>query len=216
MKTEYQENCFVSHELVKQMLAHPSVQEKLKDLHAIFFEPTAGEGAFLAEILQQKLNYVNQAVSSRGSHWQYNILWALMSIYGIEYLPESLAFARSSMKEVFLQNYQDKTGRTLAETSDLYKSMQKVLELNIVQGNALARKNNENQWIVLQDWRKDVRKNFKRMVTRVPFYYDSLFKNPYRRQDDIDLFEYGFSADAPLKTYRTVNVMEIWKEEAIV
>ncbi|WP_288646156.1 hypothetical protein [uncultured Pediococcus sp.] len=46
--------------MVKKMLSEPSIQEKLHDLHATFFEPSAGEAAFLKEILHQKLDYVDQ------------------------------------------------------------------------------------------------------------------------------------------------------------
>ena len=58
--------------MVKKMLAEPSIQEKLHDLHATFFEPSAGEGAFLKEILHQKLNYVDQI--SNKTTWKNNAL----------------------------------------------------------------------------------------------------------------------------------------------
>ena len=58
--------------MVKQMLAEPSIQSKLNDIHATFFEPSAGEGAFLKEILHQKLNYVDHI--SNKSNWKNNKL----------------------------------------------------------------------------------------------------------------------------------------------
>ena len=39
--------------MVKKMLSYPEIQEKLQDMHATFLEPSAGEGAFLTEILRQ-------------------------------------------------------------------------------------------------------------------------------------------------------------------
>lgn len=199
--------------LVQQMLEYPAMQEKLRDMHATFLEPAAGEGAFLTAILWQKLQYVNQSPASRGEHWQYNTLWALMSIYGIEYLPDNLAIARQRMAATFMGNYRDKTGRDLSRNSDLYRSMRKILHLNLVQGNTLTRKNALGDWIVLQEWEHDDRKNHKRLVTRKPFYYDSLFPDPYRVEGEFDLFNFGGQDDAPLRQYKQVNVLEIWKEE---
>lgn len=69
--------------MVEKMLSEPTIQEKLNDLHATFLEPSAGEGAFLKEILHQKLNYVDEI--SNKTNWKENALWALMSIYGIGY-----------------------------------------------------------------------------------------------------------------------------------
>ena len=42
--------------MVQKMLAEPAIQEKIKDIHATFLEPSAGEGAFLVEIIHQRLS----------------------------------------------------------------------------------------------------------------------------------------------------------------
>ena len=89
--------------MVKKMLSEPSIQEKLHDLHATFFEPSAGEGAFLKEILHQKLDYVDQI--SNKSSWKNNALWALMSIYAIELLEDNLVKAKRTMLDVFINHY---------------------------------------------------------------------------------------------------------------
>lgn len=60
--------------MVQKMLAEPAIQAKLQDLHATFLEPSAGEGAFLVEILHQKLNYVDQTASK--TNWPKQALWA--------------------------------------------------------------------------------------------------------------------------------------------
>lgn len=90
--------------MVKKMLSEPSIQEKLHNLHATFFEPSAGEGAFLKEILQQKLDHVDQ--TSDKSTWERNALWALMSIYAIELLEDNLIKAKQAMMDVFINCYQ--------------------------------------------------------------------------------------------------------------
>ncbi|MEB3364734.1 hypothetical protein SDC49_17830 [Lactobacillus sp. R2/2] len=114
------------------MLAEPSIQEKLHDLHATFFEPSAGEGAFLKEILLQKLDYVDQI--SNKSTWKNNALWALMSIYAIELLEDNLIKAKQSMMDIFINRYQVFIQNELDFNSDVYKSARYIINVNIVQG----------------------------------------------------------------------------------
>ena len=46
---------FTPNWMVKLMLSNPPIKAKLADVHATFFEPSAGVGAFLMEILRQKV-----------------------------------------------------------------------------------------------------------------------------------------------------------------
>ena len=119
--------------MVEKMLAEPGIQVKLQDLHATFLEPSAGEGAFLTEILRQKLLWVNQMTPpvvhelEQLTRWKRNTLWALMSIYGIEYLADNLAKARENMLAVFCENYQQQRKRKLGRESELYRSARLVI-----------------------------------------------------------------------------------------
>lgn len=160
--------------MVEKMLAEPSIQEKLHDLHATFFEPSAGEGAFLKEILHQKLGYVDQI--SNKTTWKNNSLWALMSIYAIELLADNLIKAKRVMMDVFINHYQVFMQKTLSGNSDLYKSAKYVIDVNIVQGNSLTFKNSENKLVEFREWIPLGNK-----VTWQMFTYKSLFNN-----DDID------------------------------
>lgn len=195
--------------MVKKMLSYPEIQEKLQDMHATFLEPSAGEGAFLTEILRQKLTYVNRNPASRGGHWQYNTLWALMSIYGIEFLEDNLKIARANMLQVFGENYREKTGRELAEDSDLYRSARTIIQWNIVQGNTLTHKKNDGSWIMLNQWIQGGPKH-RRSVIRRPFSFDSLF--PSEEDTMGDLFGEQEISDEP-KEFRIRTILRMWEEE---
>lgn len=160
--------------MVQKMLAEPAIHEKLHNLHATFFEPSAGEGAFLKEILHQKLGYVDQ-ISSKTT-WKNNALWALMSIYAIELLEDNLIKAKRAMLEVFINHYQAFMQKELSSNTDLYKSAKYVIDVNIVQGNTLTFKNSEDKLIEFKEWIPSENK-----VTQNTFTYKSLFNN-----DDID------------------------------
>lgn len=166
--------------MVKKMLSEPAIQEKLHDLHATFFEPSTGEGAFLKEILHQKLGYVDQI--SNKSTWKNNALWVLMSIYGIELLEDNLIKAKRAMMDVFINHYQAFMQKVLSRNTDLYKAAKYVIEVNIVQGNTLTYKNSKNTLIEFNEWIPLGEK-----VSRRTFTYKSLFNN--NDIDDVDASE---------------------------
>lgn len=195
--------------MVDRMLAEPSIQKKIHTLHATFFEPSAGEGAFLKEILHQKLNYVDQI--SNKANWKDNALWALMSIYAIELLRDNLVKARSAMLEIFVNHYQACNQKKLSNKTDLFKSARFVIEANIVQGNTLTYLNDEGKLIELSDWQSmDDNK-----VLRSPFTYKSLCNNG--DNDDMNTSEGQLSLfdelDSKEKTYSPIIVTKVYKEE---
>lgn len=194
--------------MVEKMLAEPSIQEKIYDLHATFLEPSAGEGAFLKEILHQKLNYVDQ-ISNKTS-WKNNALWALMSIYGIELLTDNLTKARGAMLEILVNHYQAFYQKKLGQNTDLYKSAKLVIQTNIVQGNTLTYKNKLDQLIEFSKWEPE-----GKLVKRETFTYKSLFNNG--DIDDVNASERQLSLfdelDDEKSEYAACEVTKVYKEE---
>lgn len=195
--------------MVEKMLAEPSIQEKIHNLHATFLEPSAGEGAFLKEILHQKLNYVDQI--SNKTNWKENALWALMSIYAIELLRDNLAKARTTMLEIFINHYQTFTQKELSNKTDLFKSAKFVIETNIVQGNTLTYLNDKGKLIEFSNWQSSE----DNKVLRLPFTYKSLFNND--DIDDVDANEGQLSLfdelDNKEESYSPTIVTKVYKQE---
>lgn len=138
--------------MVKKMLSEPAIQENIKDIRATFFEPSVGEGAFVTEILHQKLNHVDE-ISSKGD-WVENSLWVVASIYGIELLTDNLIMAKQNLVNVLIEHYQNFYQKELSKNTDLYKSARYIIDNNIVQGNALTQLNNSNELVVFSEWEK--------------------------------------------------------------
>ena len=149
--------------IVKKMLSEPSIQNKLHDIHATFLEPSVGEGAFITEILHQKLTYVDEI--SNKSNWIKNTLWVIASIYGIELLDDNLIIAKQNLVEVLSQHYQNFYQKKLSKNTDLYKSARYIIDNNIVQGNALTQLNNSNGLVVFSEWEKRGDKVSQRQFT---------------------------------------------------
>ncbi|MDO4679778.1 MAG: methylase [Aerococcus sp.] len=194
--------------MVQKMLAEPAIQEKLQDIHATFLEPSAGEGAFLVEILHQKLNHVDQTSSK--TRWPENALWALMSIYGIELLHDNLNQARAAMMSVATSHYQAIMQKPLNIRSDFYKAAQYVIGVNIVQGNTLEYTTEEGQPITLSHWWPvDTH-----TVQRELFTYQSLFKTD--GNDEIGIPEGQmslFEAHDYNPHYAPCKVTKVYREE---
>lgn len=127
---------FTPNWMVKKMLSEPEIQLKLQDTQATFLEPSVGEGAFLKEILHQKLGHVDD--TSNKSNWTENTLWVLTSIYGIELLTDNLVKAKQQMMKVLIEHYQTFYQKKISSNTDFYKSASFIIDNNIVQGNTLT------------------------------------------------------------------------------
>jgi hypothetical protein len=62
-----------------------------------FLEPACGHGNFLVEILRRKLAYVTTSRYGTGERFEYRVLRALSSIYGIDISPDNVSDARDRM-----------------------------------------------------------------------------------------------------------------------
>ena len=158
--------------MVKKMLSEPTIQAKIKDIRATFFEPSVGEGAFVTEILHQKLNHVDEI--SNKSDWVENSLWVVASIYGIELLTDNLIMAKQNLVNVLIEHYQNFYQKELSKNTDLYKSARYIIDNNIVQGNALTYLNNSNELIIFSEWDKREDK-----VRQLQFTFKSLVEHNF-------------------------------------
>lgn len=209
--------------VVDKMIALPGIKEKTEDVFATFLEPSAGEGAFLLAIEDIKLRFVTDNHS--GDSWNTYALWALSSIYGIEFLEDNLAAARQNMLELFLDYYEAARGAPLSKQSDLYKSARTIIRANVVQGNTLTHKNNSGEEIVFSRW-KPV-EGSPGQVRRTTFSYSSLFGDDDISKsgvqlslfDELGQFEFdGMNAEGKpandwQECFAIIDIELIWKEE---
>ncbi|WP_324253447.1 Eco57I restriction-modification methylase domain-containing protein [Ligilactobacillus salivarius] len=170
---------FTPNWMVKKMLSEPEIQLKLQDVQATFLEPSVGEGAFLKEILHQKLGYIDD--TSNKSNWTEKALWVLTSIYGIELLTDNLVKAKQQMMKVLIEHYQTFYQKKISSNTDFYKSASFIIDNNIVQGNTLTYLNDSDNLIMFSKW-----KRVGDEVSQLQFTYKSLLGD---EEDQLDLFE---------------------------
>ncbi len=209
--------------VIDKMIAIPGIKEKTEDIYATFLEPSAGEGAFLLAIEDMKLRFI--ADNYNIDKWDLFALWALSSIYGIEFLEDNLAIARQNMLELFVNYYETIHKVQVSEQSNIYKSAKTIIWANVVQGDTLTRKNLLGEYIIFSHWERVSDTLCK--VRRKPFTYSSLLAD--ERQDDngaqISLFEteeqlgngtlFNCDNEVPpqLHRYAIVDIEQAWREE---
>lgn len=201
--------------VVDKMIAIPGIKEKAEDVFATFLEPSAGEGAFLLAIEDIKLRFVTDNHS--GDSWNTYALWALSSIYGIEFLEDNLAVARQNMFKLFLDYYETARGAPLSKQSDLYKSARTIIQTNVIQGDTLTHKNNSGEEIVLSRW-KSV-EGSPGQVRRITFSYSSLFGDDDISKSGVQLSLFDElngheeAADSRQECFALIDIELVWKEE---
>lgn len=116
--------------LVEAML--DLVKDESERIDSRFLEPACGAGNFLVSVLKRKLATVHARYGKSVFERRHQALLALMSIYGIELLPDNVAECRENLLVVVGEYLEIEPGATW------HLAAANVLEVNIVHGNALS------------------------------------------------------------------------------
>ncbi|HHT72942.1 MAG TPA: methylase [Firmicutes bacterium] len=145
---------FTPSHIVKKMLDVPSISEACEDLTATFFEPGAGEGAFLVEVLKRKLRTVEKHHSDTLERYENYSLLVLSTLYGIELLEDNTKICVMELYRVFYDSYlkQLKKHSRRAKSSVLY-SAELIIAANIVQGDFLTKQSPGGTPVVFSEWK---------------------------------------------------------------
>lgn len=168
--------------MVQKMLDTPGIREKTEDIYATFLEPSAGDGNFLEAILERKLSAVTRNYDKK--NWKTKSLFALSSIYGIEYLEDNLEVARARMFLCYLDWYEDSFGERLSSNTDIYKSAHYLIKKNIVRGNTLTKRHpDSNELIMFSEWKRV--KGYPSLVEEKRFAFAELFGEKIDGEDKV-------------------------------
>lgn len=126
--------------MVDLMLNIPEVQEATESIDSTFLEPAAGDGNFLVALLIRKLAAVSNLYSQEIEQCKLESLWALASIYGIEFLEDNHYRAQERMLTTYTDWWNKTVGSALDSQNDFYLSAKFLIEKNIVRGDTLEQK----------------------------------------------------------------------------
>lgn len=139
--------------VVEKMLDQPEIAAKVNDLAATFLEPSAGEGAFLVEILKRKMA-VAAKVSDNAKQFGDNALLALSTLYGIELMEDNVEMLVMNMVSTFDRNYYLTAAEQFDAVADhrVLKSAKTIIKANMAQGDTLKGIDAEGRPIVFSEW----------------------------------------------------------------
>lgn len=112
------------------------VKEETERIDSRFLEPACGDGNFLVEILNRKLDVVKKKYKKSPLDYEKNAVLAISSIYGVDILIDNVLACRERLFRIW-----DKAYKSVCKNdcNDLTRDAVKfILEKNIVCGNALT------------------------------------------------------------------------------
>lgn len=213
---------FTPKRIVDLMLDQPEIQAKINDLQATFFEPSAGEGAFLVELLKRKLKVaMNKSASAKS--FNNKSLLALSTLYGIELLEDNVEMLAMNMITTFNMEY----SRIIKEKFDskanqhVFDSAKVILQANMVQGNTLEKTTSDDLPIIFSEWKSELGNK----VQRTEYTFESIINQSgptgtvQGATEEMDLFaDTGFFKDSKkeeseMKQYAICSWTNIYKQK---
>ena len=126
--------------LVEEMLN--LVTDESKRIDSRFLESACGSGNFLQQILIRKFAAVELRYGKSDFDRNHYALLGLMCMYGIELLADNIKECRANLLQIFSEYL------NVDENSHLFLAGSYVLGENIVHGNALTMRNNNDSPIL--------------------------------------------------------------------
>lgn len=134
-----------------------------------FFEPAAGDGNFLVAILERKLRAIEERYAK--SDWALESLFALASVYGVEFLDDNLVAAKANLLGVFIR-FHEKNLTAVGPRTNLRRAAGFLVDSNIRRGNTLTGQGPAGDDLELSWWHRT--SEGSAIVQREPFTLASL------------------------------------------
>jgi hypothetical protein len=182
--------------LVERMLDLVSPEAGRIDSRVL--EPACGSGNFLVSVLRRKLETVQAKFGKGNFEADHFALLGLMSIYGIELLPDNAQECRDNLLQIVVTWLEADAGGEWAG------ACRKVLAANIVQGDAIAMATPTGGRLTFPEWGYLGRGRYQRRDFRLEVLAQrsSIEGTLFENLDESDLF-------MPVKVYEPMKVSEI-------
>jgi len=176
------------------------VKNETERIDSRFLEPACGSGNFLVQILRRKLAAVEIKFGKSDFEKHHYSLLALMSIYGIELLPDNIVECRKNVLEILVEYLK------LNKSDDLCCAASYVLSQNLVHGDALTMRNDNGQPITFAEWGYLGKGKFQRR----DFRFDVLTgSSAFSAEDSLFAHLGKHEIFTPTKTYPPMTIGEI-------
>jgi len=182
------------------------VKQETERLDSRFLEPACGDGNFLIEVLNRKLEVLVKSFKKNQYEFEKNAVVVLGSIYGIDILEDNAQIARDRLYSKFNEVYQKLFKDSI--NSNLLQSIKFIIENNILHGDALTLKQvDSDKPVIFPEWgafnNKIKRRDFTLadLISYSPFEKGTLFSD---LGDEVNIPE-------PIKEYPLVNFDKVFE-----
>lgn len=156
-----------------------------------FFEPAAGSGNFLEEILRRKIAFVTVDRYQSPLQYEHRLLRALASIYAVDIDPENVEESKSRLRALLISHL-DNELNTKNISAGFVSAVEAILGTNVVLANTLTDLNSiewvdyhaspngtfTREWSTVSDKSGQLDLFAVPKVDRVPVHYTLLLDNP--------------------------------------
>ena len=158
------------------------VNTETSRLDSRFLEPACGDGNFLTEVLNSKLDILKKNYSKNQYEFEKFSIQIFTSIYGIDILEDNIISARERLFNQYFDLYNKKFKSNINQK--LLDCIKYILKLNLVHADALSLKKVKNdKFIIFSEWslvndkmkRRDF--EFKNLIDYAPFEKGTLFSD---------------------------------------
>lgn len=185
------------------------VKDETESISSRFLEPACGNGNFLAEVLNRKLSTVAiKYQTTYHDEWQYQTLWAVSSLYGIDILEDNAQECRARLLNLVEAHYNTHIATKRRNPAFLH-TIGYVLKCNIVWGDALSFKNPVTQkLIILPEW------SFigNLLVHRRDYQFDFLVTGSHQ-YTLFDEKNEPVNIDKEIKSYKPIHYLKLGAHE---
>jgi hypothetical protein len=182
------------------------VKDETERIDSRFLEPACGSGNFMVQILRRKLAAVELKYGKSDFEQRHYALLALMCIYGIELLADNISECRANILEIFAEYLH------LDEADDLYRAASYVLSQNLVHGDALTMRTQDDRAITFAEWGYLGKGKFQRR----DFHLDTLtLSSTFSAEGSLFAHLGKHEIFMPMKTYPPMMVSELAATEPI-
>lgn len=178
------------------------VQGESERIDSRVLEPACGSGNFLVPVLTRKLLTVEARHGKSEFEKRHYALFALMCTYGIELLEDNAAECRENLGALFNAYV------GVGEDDEWARAARTVLEVNIVQGDALTMTTPAGRPITFAEWGYLGKGKYQRR----DFRYDELTKRSEWETEGSLFADFGEDLFAPEITHPTMTIRDLAKQ----
>ena len=176
------------------------VKGETERIDSRFLEPACGDGNFLVEILKRKLASVEHKYGNSEFERQHFALFALMCLYAIELLSDNISDCRAKLLGIFSEYLK------IDPANDVYRAGFYVLSQNLVHGDAMKMRTQDDQAIIFAEWGYLGKGRYQRRDFRL----DSLTQSSDFSSEGSLFAQLGrHEIFTPTKTYPSITIKEL-------